>query len=71
MDEAPELPLANKAQRDITECRRPNCVLGMFTEPLTKEGLYAIRTEVMHGLLEQRWLATASHDAALWARLWA
>ena len=30
--------------------------------------LYAIPTEVMHGLLEQRWLATASHGAALWRR---
>ena len=25
-------------------------------------------TGVMHGLLEQRWLATASHGAALWER---
>ena len=29
---------------------------------------HAIRTDVMHGLLEHQWLATASHSAAVWGR---
>ena len=43
-------------------------MLGMFTSQLAKRCLYAIRTVVIHGLLERRWLATASHGAALWGR---
>ena len=33
------------------DCRRAS---GMFTQHLTKYCLYGMRTDVMHGLLEQR-----------------